>query len=281
MVFGDGLMMPRWTTRLLLPVMAALLSSTTAAIPSLAALPNKDQVLFEPESRRITTDVYEYLPSASNPFVFERIKFAGTTVVESGGLDLFFKSKNFFNIHLDESDLVGQVKRTAIEIGKVYLDMQFLLQFLFFKFDVNVSADAVFHRKGASMPLTFKVPVDSSSLLLPGSGALYSWTERSAHITGSTKDCPGSAASCVFTFTGELPRTSGAVSTPEFSVRMKIPQKLILQGFVPQLVRDHRDLASAKGWPIVRGDATPRTGIYFEVSGLAKGTYTIDYEIRL
>lgn len=252
----------------------------TTATDCMAGLPApSDEIHFEPESRRITTAVYDYLPSTSNPFVFQRIDFAGTTAVDSGGLDLYFKPKQFFNIHLDETDLTGHVKQTAVESGSVLLDMDFLLRFLFFKIDVNVSTAAVFKRERATMPLLFKVPVNSKSLLMPGSGAFYSWSERSARITESAKKCRESG--CLFSYSGELPPASGTAIPQQFLVRMDVPQNLVLQGFVPELVHDHRDLAATKGWPVVRNANAPRTGIYFELSGLDKGNYQIQYDIGL
>ena len=265
--------------RLVLGVFFLAATSVSAAKP-LNGLPQSgDEIRFEPEFRRITTDVYDYLPSTSNPFVFQRINFGGETAVDSGGLDLFFKPKNFFDIHLDETDLTGHVKQTAVESGSVLLDMNFLLRFLFFKIDVDVSTAAVFRREQATMPLIFKVPLDSKRLLIPGSGALYSWNEQSARITNSAKDC--NASSCDFSFSGDLPTAVGNPAPRRFIVQIKIPQKLVVQGFVPELIHDHRELAASKGWPVVRESNKARTGIYFEVSGLGKGQYQIDYNIGL
>lgn len=267
------------TGRLVLGACFLAAASVSTAKP-LKGLPQSgDEIRFEPESRRITTDVYDYLPSTSNPFVFQRINFGGETAVDSGGLDLFFKPKNFFDIHLDETDLTGHVKQTAVESGSVLLDMNFLLRFLFFKIDVDVSTAAVFRREQATMPLIFKVPLDSKPLLIPGSGALYSWNERTARITDSAKDC--SATSCTFSFSGDLPTTSGNPAQKRFMVQMEIPQHLITQGFVPELIQDHRELAASKGWPVVRESNKARTGIYFELSGLSKGRYQINYNIGL
>lgn len=268
------------TGRLILGAAICFAVASVSAAKTLNSLPlSADEIRFEPESRRITTDVYDYLPSTINPFVFQRIDFSGKTAVDSGGLDLFFKPKNFFDIHLDETDLTGHVKQTAVESGSVLLDMNFLLRFLFFKIDVDVSTAAVFRRENAAMPLTFKVPLDSKRLLIPGSGALYSWNERTARITTSAKDC--SATSCSFSFSGDLPTAAGESTQKRFMVRMEIPQNLVAQGFVPELIHDHRELAASKGWPVVRGSNTARTGIYFEVSGLGKGQYQIDYNIGL
>ena len=238
-----------------------------------------DVVRFDAGSRRVTTDVYDYIPTAANPFVFQRIDFHGATAVEDAGLDLFFKPKKFFNIHLDESDLPGRVKQTAVDSGRVLLDMDFLLRFLFFRLNVDVSTAAVFNRDNASMPLTFKVPVNSRSLLMQGSGAFYSWKEKNARITDTTRNC--SDKGCSYVFTGNL----GPDRSSKFAVRMEIGRELVSQGFVPELVRDHRALAGDRGWPLLRGrtgnDSGPRTGIYFELSGLAAGVYRIDYDIGL
>lgn len=267
------------TGRLVLGACFLAAASVSAAKPFNSLPSSGDEIRFEPESRRITTDVYDYLPSTSNPFVFQRIDFGGKTAVDSGGLDLFFKPKNFFDIHLDETDLTGHVKQTAVESGSVLLDMNFLLRFLFFKIDVDVSTAAVFRREQATMPLIFKVPLDSKRLLIPGSGALYSWNEQSARITNSAKDC--NATSCAFSFSGDLPTAAGNPAQRRFIVQIKIPQNLVVQGFVPELIHDHRELAASKGWPVVRESNKARTGIYFEVSGLGKGQYQIDYNIGL
>ena len=254
-------------------------AAVSAANPSNGLPLSGDEIRFEPESRRITTDVYDYLPSTSNPFVFQRINFGGQTAVDSGGLDLYFKPKNFFDIHLDETDLTGHVKQTAVESGSVLLDMNFLLRFLFFKIDVDVSTAALFRREQATMPLIFKVPLDSRRILIPGSGALYSWHERTAKITDSAKAC--NVTACYFSFSGDLPTAAGSAVQRRFKVQMEVPQNLVAQGFAPELIHDHRDLAATKGWPVVRESNTPRTGIYFEVSGLGKGQYQITYNIGL
>lgn len=271
-----------WIFSLSLTVLpaGALAANTTPPTP----VPGTDQIRFEPESRRITTDVYDYLPTAVNPFVFQRIEFNGIAAVENAGLDLYFKPKGFFNIHLDESDLPGRIRQTAIETGRVLLDMDFLLRFLFFRIDVDVSTSAAFSRERASMPLTFKVPVNSRAILREGSGALYSWDEKSARISHMDKDCRKSG--CQFVFSGEISGTQpGDVKKSMirdlFAVRMAVPESLVAQGFFPQLVRDHRELATTRGWPVFRGDKAPRTGIYFELSGLGKGEYTVAYDIGI
>jgi hypothetical protein len=257
--------------------------------------PLSDQVRFDPDSRRVTTDVYDYIPAPVNPFVFQRIDFNGAVAVEDAGLDLFFKPKNFFDIHLDETDLTGRVRQAAVDGGQVFLDLDFLLRFLFFRIDVDVSTAAVFSRDRASMPLTFKVPVNSKALLMAGSGAFYSWSERSARITDQGTTC--SDRSCTYLFTGKLltdktkADNSESGKSPRFAVRMSVGRDLVAQGFVPELIRDHRVLTTSRGWPATRerwggrgGSQHPdavRTGIYFELSGLGKGTYRVDYDIGL
>jgi hypothetical protein len=248
--------------------------------------PLSDQVRFDPDTRRVTTDVYDYIPAPVNPFVFQRIDFNGSAAVEDAGLDLFFKPKNFFDIHLDETDLTGRVRQAAVDGGQVFLDLDFLLRFLFFRIDVDVSTAAVFSRDRVSMPLTFKVPVNSKALLMAGSGAFYSWSERSARITDQRTTC--SDRSCTYLFTGNVVPDS---KSRRFAVRMSVGRDLVSQGFVPELIRDHRVLTTSRGWPATRerwggrGGSQPpdavRTGIYFELSGLGKGTYRVDYDIGL
>ena len=248
--------------------------------------PAGDVIHFDPGSRRVTTDVYDYVPSPANPFLFQRIDFHGATAVEDAALDLFLQPRNFFNIHLDESNLPGRVRQSALDSGRVLLDMDFLLRFLFFRIDADVSTAAVFNRDNASLPLTFKVPVDSRSVLMPGSGAFYSWKEKNARITDSSKNC--SERGCAYVFSGEIGSGGGS----RFAVRMDIGHDLVSQGFVPELVRDQRVLATGRGWPLLsgrgrngpaswQGGAEARTGIYFELSGLAAGVYRVDYNIGL
>jgi hypothetical protein len=273
--------------------------------------------LCEPEARkafdhpviaqpgRYVSPLYNYQYWPKNQLLYQalELRHPQTGEILLGGKDAEFSMhldlKGFPNFDFDKNDLESYVKTSnAGELG-VATSIDFFLRFMFFKINLKMATLAAFYGDSANIPMVVDVPVKAPRFLNPGSGLLFSWDMQSARIDFSHPETrfPSVAPSAIkaggepFRQVGLSyctdPRSDlctfrflGLIRDLPFVMDIYVPRIMVENNFFPIWIGDPDEFRKELGWR--QAPASPDVGgIYFENSGLPKGTYKLDYWIKV
>jgi hypothetical protein len=264
-------------------------------------------VKFTALKQTITSPLYEYIYKPNNQLIFTSLKvsesFAGPLRLATNEADLLLHLdvKNFFTLNLTNRNVNSFVESTHLaELGLVGR-IQFYLRLLFFKIDLKMATMASFFTDSANIPMLVDVPVEARKHLNPGSGMLFDFIEKEArtdirHPLSTVKKVDPSlikrgyeslASQGLTACRGDhCPyRMLGKLGTQSFMIDITVPRLMVEHGFFPQWVDNVAAFTKAMDWATpseatVKAGAS-KVGVYFEVSGLPKGRYQVDYWIRM
>jgi hypothetical protein len=264
-------------------------------------------VRHDESKQQMGSSVFNYAYQPNNQLVFRSLTatdpVTGKVYDAGGDADLLLRldPKRFMTIELTNKNVNSFVE--ASRSGNVGLvsRIQFYLKLLFFKIDLKMGTMASFFEDAANLPMLLDVPVNAFERLNPGSGMVFHWQPKDAVIL---VDDPGTTAPtantalikqgwealaeqgasrcssdpCVFRLAGRL-----SADQP-FTVEMVVPRDLVSRGYYPQWIPNMARFKKDMGWDSDDDDQkamATRAGFYFDVAGLQKGQYKMDYWIRL
>ena len=256
------------------------------------------RVIYDPQAATVASSLYSYKFKASNHMLFERVAISGKTpkviVTDS---DLYIRSdiKNFFTLNFNSGDIESKIEERRGESLSQLASVGFYLRVLFFKLTLDLRTDVAFFESSANIPMVMTLPVNASKRLNRKSGVLYSFKVDDAIDLSAIR--PSMPTLTPSNIEGDIAAAGllacGALSEQACEYRLEIPaeqKRLLLQinidpvlvrrGMFPWFVPDVKALQNDMKWSLPSSlDLKNRVGLYFEVSGLPKGSHPWDFWI--
>jgi len=264
-------------------------------------------VAYDSKKGSLTSDHYRYQFSKKNQLLFTRIDIGKgerkVKIAENSDITIRVDIKNFFNFNFTSDDIESYLEDVRVgEIGTNARLSFYLKIFYLFTIKLKLNTDVSFYKDSANIPMVIHIPVDSAKNLNSPSGIIYSWEYNSTSTkidlgknlqilssenvktveSGSDKlaalgekTCQGSST-CRYRL-GMSPGEDG------FFMDFKINKSMVKKGFFPLFTSDVGEYNDRLNWDLDldKNEKSKRAGIYFESSGLSKGSYPWDFWLRL
>ena len=259
-------------------------------------------VSFDGTAKELQSPLYKYQFNPKNHMLFQAIKFhlangKWEEIATDSQMLIRADVKNFFTMLFDSRHIESKLEENRTGPLGSLARVTFFLRVLFFKIRMSLATDVGFFSDSGHIPMLLNIPVDASAYLRHGSGIFYSWVlTPAARLGGRSVDMPlldpdvvkkGPRAlanigirycqdkDCHFRYMVDL---LGQRLAMDLSIR----RDLVERGFFPLYVEDASEFSDSMGWGGGEGmDASSRSGMYFEVSGLPQGEHPWDFWLRL
>lgn len=255
-------------------------------------------VTFDPAEHFLKSRAYSYRFNPENYMQFREVGFDGVgagskLAAMDSQLYIHANVRNFFTMSFDSTDIESKMESYRLgPIGNL-ARISFFLKILFFKIKMSLSTDVGFFVDSAHIPMMINIPVDSAKYLNPGSGILYSWVPGpTARVIDTRMPTFNSAdiqkgweflAKEARTFCSEMCdfRYGIEIGGKRLEMDLRFHRQLVERGFFPMYVDDVEKFAPAMGWRLAYPEGQKRSAMYFETSGLPKGSHPWDFWLRL
>lgn len=264
----------------------------------------QQNVIYNIDSHNISSPNYLYTIDSSNYMLFKQIDHS----LEGKMLPLAFESrlylfadvKNFFSLLFDHDDIGSHMYANDNLHTGLHAAIDFYLNVLFFKVNLNLLVDAFFFPNSVYIPMKVSLPISAKKYLRETSGIFYTWFLSPDVETGSNKMIAYESgplteqikAAKVFCkdYRGEFCPFTLIFRGKQSLLKMnfKLAKALIDKGFFPQLVLDVDYFQKNQHWPNdVKGEKSPlgegrkQAGLYFNTSQLEVGEYRWDFWIEV
>jgi hypothetical protein len=278
------------------PTAYAYLAACTDPPPALQGPVSHDE-----PGHTIDATRYRYTYQPNNQLMYKSMLAKGPWGSLSAGHDadlaMHIDVANFFTMDFANKDVESYVHNVNTGPVGMVASIDFFLRVLFFKVDLKMATTVGFYGDSAHIPTVIDVPVDSASTLNLGSGILYTWVRGAARIDQSqpqttmpNADPARILASIEREAAAGLPycegdicrfRLSGKIGSEVFALDINAPKEIVARGFYPQWVGDVGAFKKAMGWDDDPQDGPDQVAVFFDNSGLHKGTYRFDEWLRI
>jgi len=252
---------------------------------------NTVRVSYDQPAAEILSRFYRYKFKTANHMLFDEVVLrAPKDIVVARDSRLYIKSdiRNFFTLNFSSSDIESQLMEKRIEPMAAFASLGFYLKVLFFKITLDLSTDVAFFESSANIPMVMTLPVNAYDRLNRKSGVLYDFEVGDAvdsksmdvHMPILDPDAlRGDFATaglnyCTGNCNYELVIPTG---NKQLKMQIRIHKSLVEKGMFPWFVRDVSKVREKMGWSVT--ESKGRVGLYFEVSGLPKGSHPWDFWI--
>jgi hypothetical protein len=271
-------------------------------------------VKYSKKKGSLKSDFYRYIVESKNHLLFKKIEISPQsksknkkviTIGESSDIMIRADMKRFFNFNFDSEDIESYLEDIRVDELGVNARLSFYLRvFYIFSIKLKLSSDVSFYKDSANIPMVIHLPVEPEKHLNPSSGIIYSWITNQNYLSLNPgknlfelnetnyqkirkgwktlsqlgkKTCLGSSV-CRY-------RLSMSAEDSGFVMDFKIKKSMVEKGFFPLLVKDVPLYSEKMNWdldllPQEKKPITKRIGLYFETSGLKKGSYPWDFWMR-
>lgn len=192
----------------------------------------------------------------------------------------------FFKMQFGARDFDARIINKRAGAIALVGQLSFILKILLFEIDLELSPEVSFFKESVYIPMIMHLPVNARKYLNSGSGLYYSWltggdlnwniglSKMPLRKSGAAEAYCHSNA-CHFNLIGEL-------GLKLLILDFIIPRKLVVKGFYPQwvpsLAAEEEQIKSS-----LSGEEPHkrRVAVYFETSGLDKGSHGWDFWLRV
>lgn len=252
------------------------------------------RLVYDEKKAEINSLLYNYKFKPENQMLFQSITLKGSPdFLLAADSDLYIKAdiKNFFTLNFHASDIESKMNAKRFHPTVALASLGFYLKVLFFKISLDLNTDVAFFESSATIPMVMTLPVDASTRLNKKSGVLYSFKLgdavdpkslgiamplldpsllAGASKTEGLKNCTDE---CLYTL--QLPAQNKVAK-----MEIVLPRQVVELGMFPWFVSDIGAATKEMGWKLPEKlDLKNRVGIYFEVSGLPKGSHPWDFKM--
>ncbi|MGE0172824.1 MAG: hypothetical protein AB7T49_08565 [Oligoflexales bacterium] len=239
----------------------------------------------------VATDRFRYRFSKENHLLFREFFVSSgqheLLVAHDAFLKIKADVKNFFTLKFDKTDVEANLEKYRASPIALVGQLNFFLKILFFRIQVELKPEVMFFNRSAFVPMVMTMPVEGTAYLNHGSGLQYAWTFAPETILDrdlskmplwaryveyrdwrslaklGEQYCIGD--DCFYRL---VAKRGDRWATFDF----KIPRTVVARGFFPVLVAPTDPNSSLE-----KGEV----GIFFESSGLAKGSYQWEFWLQV
>jgi hypothetical protein len=254
---------------------------------------NRQDVIFDEPKAQIITQNYTYQFKKTNYMLFDFIELGHNSKKVASNSDIYIKSdiRNFFTLHFSSDRIESRLMNHRQENFAQLATLGFYLRVLFLKLTLDLRTDVSFYPESAIIPMVMNLPVDASKNLNRKSGILYSFQLDSSLkrdqlnmnlpllnperlMSDYQKDGMSRCHEhCKFEL--EVP---GGEKNLKMSI--DIPKSLVEFGLFPWFVDNVEFYKDVMEWSLNSNlDLKNRVGLYFEISGLPRGSHEWNFNI--
>ncbi|MBF0299437.1 MAG: hypothetical protein HQK51_12000 [Oligoflexia bacterium] len=269
-----------------------------------------DSLKIDTKENFVSSSAYEYFFDKKNHLLINKLFYKQDRskdksnkkylAISDSDLFIHLDMKNFFNIDITKEDVQSEILSTFINDNIISEKITFFYKLLFFKIRLKMDTKISFYENKAHIPMNIDVPTNGSTYLNPGSGLLYFWKNGELKFELSNeketlpkinlkkisnkidfkglvavglKYCNDSSENCVYKIKAKLEERN-------INIDIFVPKDIVKNGFYPMWIDNISEFNRIMKWSPFKENEN-NSAVYFEISGLKKGQFVMDYFITM